>query len=105
MLALAADALGAHLERGGHVVEARGTQLDRAHAGEQAAPEGAGGAVNRMPCRPGSTIYKGKYVDQTLDTDIGPVKARVWDRGIALDEIAGFWWRAGECAVMPVEAG
>jgi len=66
--------------------------------------EGGGEAVNLVPCRSGSTIYKGKYVDQTLETDIGPVKARVWDRGISLEHIENLWWRAGDCAVMPVDA-
>ena len=67
-------------------------------------PEGIGEAVNLVPCRPGSTIYKGKYVDQTVETDLGPLNARVWDRGIELSNISSIWWRASECAVTPIEA-
>ncbi|MGD9538181.1 MAG: ABC transporter ATP-binding protein [Alphaproteobacteria bacterium] len=108
----AAVRIGTHLLRGpwtGRGVPEAGAKACIAVRAERikfgAAPEGAGETVNRLPCRPGSTIYKGKYVDQTLETEIGPVKARVWDRGVRLDEIAAIWWRAGECAVMPVEAG
>ena len=61
-------------------------------------------AINAVPCRPGVTIYKGKYVDQILETDVGQVKARVWDRGMAISEATMFWWRASDCAVMPLDA-
>ncbi len=50
------------------------------------------------------TIYKGKYVDQMLGTEIGPVKARVWDRSMEISTATAFWWRAGDCAMMPLDA-
>lgn len=66
------------------------------------APAGAAAdvpGVNRLPCRTGTTIYKGKYLDQTLETDIGPIKARIWDRGVDLAGSTALWWRESECAV------
>ena len=62
-------------------------------------------AVNRLPCRAGITIYKGKYLDRTLDTDIGDVKARIWDHEADLADLTSLWWREDECAVTRVEDG
>ncbi len=61
--------------------------------------------VNRLPCTSGATIYKGKYLDQTLDTDIGPVKARIWDRGVDVTDLEALWWRESECAITSAENG
>ena len=61
--------------------------------------------VNALPCTSGATIYKGKYLDQTLDTDIGPVKARIWDRGVDVTDLEGLWWRESECAITSAENG
>ncbi len=58
--------------------------------------------ANGIPCRTGATIYKGKYLDQTLETDFGPVKARIWDRDTDLSDLAYVWWREGDCAVTPL---
>jgi ABC-type Fe3+/spermidine/putrescine transport system ATPase subunit len=69
-----------------------------------AAPAGADDKINTVPCRPGATIYKGKYVDQMLETDFGVVKARVWDRAVEPSEARSFWWRSSECAVTPIDA-
>jgi spermidine/putrescine transport system ATP-binding protein len=57
--------------------------------------------INRIPCRPASTIYKGKYLDQSLETDFGTVKARIWDSDIDLSRIEGLWWAERDCMVMP----
>ena len=56
-------------------------------------------ATNKIPCRASGTIYKGKYVDQMLDTDIGPLKARIWDRDVDVSDLSYLWWREGDCAV------
>ena len=61
--------------------------------------------VNQLPCTSGATIYKGKYLDQTLDTDIGPVKARIWDRGVDVTDLEALWWRESECAITSNENG
>ncbi|MDA0230420.1 MAG: ABC transporter ATP-binding protein [Proteobacteria bacterium] len=60
--------------------------------------------VNRLPCHSGATIYKGKYIDRTLDTDIGSIKARIWDRDADLADLASLWWREDECAVTQMAA-
>jgi len=64
-----------------------------------AAGGGPEDGINRLPCRSGATIYKGKYIDRTLDTDVGPLTARIWDRDADLAEFASVWWRADDCAV------
>jgi len=61
----------------------------------------AASGTNRIPCRPASTIYKGKYLDQSLETDFGTVKARIWDSDIDLSQIDGLWWAERDCMVMP----
>ena len=70
-----------------------------------AAGGGPADGINRLPCRSGATIYKGKYIDRTLDSDIGAVKARIWDRDADLADLAFLWWREDECAVTGVEDG
>ena len=72
-------------------------------AARGAAVEEAG--VNRLPCTSGATIYKGKYLDQTLETDIGPVKARIWDRGVDVADQGALWWRQSECAITSAANG
>ena len=72
-------------------------------ASRSAAAEGAG--INRLPCSSGATIYKGKYLDQTLETDIGPLKARIWDRGVDVTDLEALWWRESDCAVTSAEKG
>ena len=67
------------------------------------ADDGQGAGVNRLPCRSGATIYKGKYVDRTLETDIGPIKARIWDQAANLADLSFMWWREDECAVTQIE--
>ena len=74
-------------------VRAERVRLSNSAGGE--AEEG----VNRLPCRSGATIYKGKYIDRTLDTDVGQVKARIWDRDTDISDLASLWWREDECAV------
>ena len=45
-----------------------------------AASPGAGGRpATSSPGRPGTTIYKGKYLDQSFETEVGTIKARIWD--------------------------
>ena len=57
--------------------------------------------VNQMACAPGITIYKGKYLDQSLATEIGTIKARIWDSSIDLSRIGSLSWPTGDCMVMP----
>lgn len=61
---------------------------------------GAAPAVaNVLSCRPAKAIYRGKYLDQTFETDVGPLKARVWDRKVDTTRVTQVWWLAEDCAV------
>ena len=56
--------------------------------------------ANRISCRAGTTIYKGKYLDQTVETDIGAIKARIWDSDFDVSQVTNLWWREGDCVIM-----
>src|SRR5262245_10825568 len=49
---------------------------------------------NCIDCVPGTRLYRGKYVDQTADTPVGPLKARVWDRNVDLEGFNRIGWAA-----------
>ncbi len=87
----------------GRGAAAKGTPVHVAVRAERIRLQGPGSdeepGANRLPCRTGATIYKGKYLDQTLETDIGPIKARIWDRGVDVKNLSALWWRPSECAV------
>lgn len=57
--------------------------------------------VSRITCRPATTIYKGKYLDQSLETDFGTIKARIWDSSLDVAQIDGLWWAEKDCMIMP----
>ena len=42
-------------------------------------PKAEAGRTNQLPGRPETTIYKGKYLDQSVETEVGTIKARIWD--------------------------
>jgi ABC-type Fe3+/spermidine/putrescine transport system ATPase subunit len=91
----------------GGEVPAAGTEVCLAVRAERIRLAGAGGGgagdgVNSLPCRSGATIYKGKYLDRTLATDIGEIKARIWDQTADLPDLASLWWREDECAITRV---
>ncbi|MBM3483392.1 MAG: ABC transporter ATP-binding protein [Alphaproteobacteria bacterium] len=69
-----------------------------------APPTSSSEPVNHVPCRTGATIYKGKYLDQMLECPAGPIKARIWDRAMPVEQIIGFWWRAADSAVTSLDA-
>jgi len=54
-----------------------------------------------VACTPLESVYKGKYLDQSLRSDVGEFRARLWDPEVSVARIKGVWWRAGDCAVMP----
>jgi ABC-type Fe3+/spermidine/putrescine transport system ATPase subunit len=58
-------------------------------------------AANQLACRPGTTIYKGKYLDQSFATEVGTIKARIWDSSIDLERIGSLHWAPADCMVMP----
>ncbi|EWY39565.1 ABC transporter ATP-binding protein [Skermanella stibiiresistens SB22] len=64
----------------------------------RAAPTGPD--LNVLPCRGGGAIYKGKYLDRAVETDVAPMKARIWDASAADGEPSCVWWRKDDCIVM-----
>lgn len=72
-----------------------GVRAERLHFGGA-----AGQGVNRIRGRPAGTIYKGKYLDQTVDSEIGSLKARVWESSLDAGGIGELWWRDEDCMVM-----
>ncbi len=74
-----------------------GMRAERLHLAADAAPEGP---VNTLPCRLGSAIYKGKYLDRAAGTAIGELKIRLWDSRHASEEEAVVWWKHQDCMVM-----
>ena len=54
---------------------------------------------NCLECSAGSTLYRGKYVDQHLDTKIGPMRVRIWDRSNRNAEISMVSWHPDDCVV------
>ena len=66
-----------------------------------AGPEGE--EPNRIACRAGTTIYKGRYLDQRLDTDAGSLDVRVWDRNLDMRSATHVWWPEDDCVVVPDE--
>ena len=57
--------------------------------------------AQRMACRPVTTIYKGKYLDQGVETAVGPIKARIWDSSTIWPTGSSLAWAASDCMVMP----
>lgn len=83
------------IEPGGPVV--LGVRAERLHLAEEAP---AFEAVNALPCRLGSAIYKGKYLDRTAIAAIGQMKVRIWESGASLRDEAVVWWKHQDCMVM-----
>ena len=56
---------------------------------------------NRIACRAGATIYKGRYLDQRLESDVGSLNVRIWDRNLDLRSMTHVWWPEDDCVVVP----
>ena len=56
-------------------------------------------APGRTACRARrrGSIYKGKYVDQVVETPVGPLKARIWDTEAATETFDRLSWAATHC--------
>ena len=63
----------------------------------------AGDRMNVVPCTLAKQVYRGKYVDQTADTPIGPMKLRNWDRSVSSESFSAIAWRAEDCVVLSRE--
>ncbi|PZQ46504.1 MAG: spermidine/putrescine ABC transporter ATP-binding protein [Rhodovulum sulfidophilum] len=74
-------------------IRAEWLHLSDAEAAEEA-------DYNALPCSAEESIYKGKYLDRTLRTAIGPLKARIWDAAAAPRAPASVRWKKTDCVVM-----
>ena len=54
---------------------------------------------NALKCSAGSTLYRGKYVDQHLQTEIGAMRVRIWDRASRKSSISMVSWHPDDCVV------
>ena len=61
----------------------------------------AGDELNRFACRAASTIYKGKYYDLGVDTEIGRLNGRIWDPGDERLSPGHVVWQVTDCVVVP----
>ena len=59
--------------------------------------------INRFACRAASTVYKGKYYDLGVDTEIGRVNGRIWESGDERLSPRHVTWQVGDCIVVPSE--
>jgi len=60
------------------------------------------GAIDRnvLPCHSNERFYRGKYLNHSVETAIGRVKVRSWDRG-GPTEARAVIWRSEDCVVLP----
>lgn len=77
---------------------ALGVRAERLRLGpEDAVPVAV---VNRLPCRLEGAVYKGKYLDQTVGTAVGPLRSRLWDTELPPASVECVHWIEEHCAVM-----
>ena len=57
-------------------------------------------SANGFSCRRTASVYKGKYLDLTLETPIGPIRSRLWDVDAAPAEPIYIHWSHDTCTVM-----
>ncbi|MCM2476381.1 ABC transporter ATP-binding protein [Rhizobium sp. CG5] len=58
--------------------------------------------INVLACSPEDSIYKGKYLDRTVKTELGTLKARIWDTTSAARNPSFVQWKKDDCIVMKV---
>jgi ABC-type Fe3+/spermidine/putrescine transport system ATPase subunit len=98
---------------GEHTVRGRWCGIEAPRAGEPICvcvraerirfATGGGAEPNRIACRPGATIYKGKYLDQMLETGVGVLNARIWDPNLDIGSVGHVWWHEEDCVIVPAE--
>lgn len=61
---------------------------------------GAPMRANTLPASPGARTYRGKYIDQTAVTPIGPLKIRIWERRDVATHFEAVTWGSEDCVVL-----
>ncbi len=59
-----------------------------------------GRGENQIDCRPGSRLYRGKYIDQSVVTSFGTVRVRIWDRTMQTEQFDCISWRVDDCVII-----
>ncbi|MFB2553865.1 ABC transporter ATP-binding protein [Ensifer soli] len=100
---------------GGHAVEGRwtgrgapkpgsavavGMRAEWLHLSDETPAPSA--EFNTLGCSPGEAIYKGKYLDRTVKTELGTLKARIWDAASAARNPSCVRWKKDDCIVMKI---
>lgn len=60
---------------------------------------------NTLPASGSEAVYKGKYYDLTVQTGVGPIKARLWDTEALKDSFQSVSWRPEDGIVTGMEQG
>ena len=55
--------------------------------------------INRFACQTVSKIYKGKYSDLGVETEVGRLSGRIWDPGNEMRSPTQISWQAVDCIV------
>lgn len=71
-----------------------GIRAERLHIAPQA-PQAAN--INVLPGKLHGAIYKGKYLDRTVMTEIGQLKVRLWDSSPSIEGEGFVWWKHSDC--------
>jgi len=64
-------------------------------ADKAAAPDGS----NVLSCQANEHLYRGKYLDHSIETALGRIKVRSWDRNVPA-EVGAVAWRPEDSVVM-----
>jgi len=74
-------------------------RAEKVRIDSEGTPERTSGSS--LSCTASQTVYKGKYVDQLVDSPIGPIVARIWNAEKVTSPPARVWWRDDDCLVVP----
>ena len=76
-------------------------RAEHVHVHTRTAPS-QNGEVNCLPCRSVTSSYRGKFHQLNIDSDIGPLCARIWGGGVP-DAMASFVsWKVSNCCITSI---
>jgi ABC-type Fe3+/spermidine/putrescine transport system ATPase subunit len=76
-------------------------RAEKVHIG--ASPPAEAAYRNAVASKAVDVVYKGKYVDQIVDSPLGRIRARVWDAQLEASRPEWAWWREEDCAIVPLD--
>lgn len=59
------------------------------------------GEANTLEARPGSQMYRGKFLEQSIDTPAGTLRANIWDRERDLSRVSRVSWGIEDAVAFP----